>query len=99
LVDLAKRGPAAELPAPRLLGTFEPVLLGWCSREEIAGEVGPLIVSGGIFRAFALINGRAAGLWRIGGEKPPIQAFGRLGAGDRAALERDYVAVLEFLGT
>jgi Winged helix DNA-binding domain len=29
LVDLAGRAPPAELPPPRLLGAFDPVLLGW----------------------------------------------------------------------
>src|SRR5207248_1372208 len=33
LVDLARRPPAAELPPPKLLGVYEPVLLGWVSRE------------------------------------------------------------------
>lgn len=99
LVDLASRGPAAGLPVPRLLGAFDPVLLGWRSREDIVGPPGPRIVSGGIFRAFALVDGRAAGLWRIGGEQPDIEPFGRLPRGALAALERDYAAVLEFLGS
>ena len=38
LVDLKARAPAAELPPPQLLGTFEPVLLGWTSREDIFGQ-------------------------------------------------------------
>jgi hypothetical protein len=33
LVDLAGRRPAAELPPPCLLGAYDPVLLGWTSRE------------------------------------------------------------------
>ena len=37
LVDLAKRPPPAPLPAPRLLGAFDPLLLGWTSREEVVG--------------------------------------------------------------
>jgi hypothetical protein len=97
LVDLVKRAAAAELPPPRLLGAFEPALLGWRSREEIVGDAAPLIVSGGIFRAFAVVDGRAAALWRLGGEKPTIEPFGRLASADRRALERDYGAVLEFL--
>ena len=31
LIDLARRPPAAELPPPRLLGPFDPVLHGWIS--------------------------------------------------------------------
>ena len=38
LLDLAARPGPAELPRPRLLGAYEPVLLGWRSREAILGE-------------------------------------------------------------
>jgi hypothetical protein len=39
LVDLARREPPAEgLPSPRLLGPYEPVLLGWASRSDVLGE-------------------------------------------------------------
>jgi Winged helix DNA-binding domain len=98
LVALAKRREAAELPAPRLLGAFEPSLLGWRSREAIVGDAAALIVSRGVFRAFALVNGRAAALWRIGGERLAMAPFGHLTSGVRGALERDYAAVREFLG-
>src|SRR5205807_3036551 len=37
LVDLSGRPPAAPTPPPRLLGAFEPVLLGWTSREWVLG--------------------------------------------------------------
>src|SRR5450755_3593284 len=37
LVQLAGREPAAALPPPRLLGSFDPVLHGWASREPILG--------------------------------------------------------------
>jgi len=45
LVDLAGREEAPELPPPRLLGAFDPVLLGWTSREEIVGPDGAGIVT------------------------------------------------------
>ena len=35
LVDLAKLERSTELPPPRLLGAYEPLLLGWTSREEM----------------------------------------------------------------
>ena len=38
LVDLAGRASPHRLPPPRLLGQFDPVLLGWTSREEITGS-------------------------------------------------------------
>jgi hypothetical protein len=83
---------------PRLLGAFEPLLLGWRSRKESLGQAEPRIVGGGIFRAFALVDGRAVALWRVGGTGPQLQPFGRLRAAAQTALERDYAAVVEFLG-
>ena len=38
LVDLRKREEPAPLPPPRLLGAFDPLLLGWTSREPVIGE-------------------------------------------------------------
>ena len=37
LVSLAKRPAVEKPPPPRLLGAFDPVLLGWTSREDILG--------------------------------------------------------------
>jgi hypothetical protein len=65
LVDLERRGRTAELPPPRLLGAFEPLLLGWRSREFVVGDAEAALISGGIFRSFVLAGGRAAGRWRI----------------------------------
>jgi Winged helix DNA-binding domain len=65
LVDLAKRDPAQPLPAPRLLGAFDPLLLGWTSREEIIGPHKFLVTDNGIFRPFALVGGRAVAVWRV----------------------------------
>ncbi|HEX5147152.1 MAG TPA: winged helix DNA-binding domain-containing protein, partial [Conexibacter sp.] len=68
LLDLAERpaGPAARLPPPRLLGAFDPLLLGWASRDDVLGERGTgIVTTNGIFRPFALVRGRAAGLWRL----------------------------------
>ena len=33
-VDLTGRRPVAELPPPKLLGPFDPLLLGWVSRDD-----------------------------------------------------------------
>ena len=52
LVDLANRRPPAELPPPRLLGPFDPVLLGWTSREFVLGEHQARVTVEGLFRPF-----------------------------------------------
>lgn len=102
LLDLARRpaGPAARLPPPRLLGAFDPLLLGWTSREDILGEHADsgIVTSNGIFRPFALVRGRAAGLWRLAAGGVALEPFGRLASSDAAALRRDAADVERFLG-
>ncbi len=98
LVDLRRRAPAAPLPAPRLLGSFEPMLLGWRSRELLLGEAESLVVSGGIFRPFALVRGRAVATWRVSGQQVELAPSGPLADADRKALEADAGDVMRFLG-
>jgi hypothetical protein len=97
LVDLAGRPPPAELPPPRLLGAFDPVLLGWASREPVVGEHQAAITANGIFRPFALVEGRAAGTWTMPGGRVALKPFGRLRRADAAALEEDAADVVRFL--
>jgi hypothetical protein len=98
LVDLAKREPPAELPPPRLLGAFEPLLLGWSSREPLLGDNAGAVIAGGLFRPFALVRGRAAATWTIRDAKIRLERFARLSGPDAAALEEDAADVLRFLG-
>jgi hypothetical protein len=99
LVDLKGR-PAAEAtpPPPRLLGPFDPFLLGWKSRDAILGEHDRVVVSGGIFRPIALVGGRAVGTWRLNAGKVGLEPFGELSRTDRAALDAEADAVMCFLG-
>jgi Winged helix DNA-binding domain len=99
LVDLAGRPRAARLPPPRLLGAFEPLLMGWSSRADVLGDHETAIVSGGIFRGFALAGGRAVARWRFAGRDIVIEPFGVLSAADAAALETDAVALRRYLGS
>ena len=98
LIDLRRRSRAAPLPPPRLLGAYEPVLLGWCSRADLLAGVEARVVTGGIFRGFALVDGRAAALWRIAGDEVAIEPLVELGTAAADALAGDGRAVLEFLG-
>jgi len=97
LVDLKRRPRAAPLPEPRLLGSFEPLLLGWKSRQLLLRNSEPLLVSGGVFRPFALVRGRAVATWTISHQKVELRPFGRLARADRAALETDASDVTRFL--
>jgi hypothetical protein len=98
LVDLKRRSRAARLPPPRLLGAYEPVLLGWCSRTDLLADVEARVVTGGIFRGFALVDGRAAALWRIVDRTVTIEPLVEIAADDTDALASDGRAVLHFLG-
>jgi winged helix DNA-binding protein len=99
LVDLAKRPPAEPLPPPRLLGAFDPLLLGWTSREEVVGPHQMLVTTNGVFRPFALVDGRAVATWRFANGKVTIEHLGKVSKKAAAALEADAQAVKEFLTT
>ena len=98
LVDLKARTPAAELPPPKLLGTFEPVLLGWISREDIFGDDRSFVTDGRLFDPFALVEGRAVARWRLREGRVELEPFGRLAKADRAALDAEAADVERFLG-
>jgi Winged helix DNA-binding domain len=98
LVDLAKRVRAEPLPPPRLLGAFDPLLLGWTSREEIVGPHKMLVTINGIFRPFALVDGRAVATWKLAGGKLTIEHLGKLTKKAASALEADAAEVEDFLG-
>ncbi|HEY4996385.1 MAG TPA: winged helix DNA-binding domain-containing protein [Solirubrobacteraceae bacterium] len=98
LLELRRGRAKAELAAPRLLGAFDPVLLGWRSREELLAGHLELVTVNGLFRPFALVDGRAAGTWALAAGKIELRPFTRFTRAVRAALEADGAAVLSFLG-
>ena len=98
LVDLARRPAPGPLPAPRLLGAFDPLLLGWVSREPVLGPHQHVVTVNGLFRPFALVGGRAVATWRLSGADVTLEPFGRLTKANRAALEEDATDVARFLG-
>jgi hypothetical protein len=98
LIDLKGRPPAEAIPPPRLLGPFDPLLLGWKSRDAILGEHDHLVVGGGIFRPIALVRGRAVGTWRLNAGKVAFEPFGQLSRTDEVAVQAEAEAVMHFLG-
>ena len=96
LVDLRERPPAAEVPPPRLLGAYEPLLLGWTSREDVLGANQQQVTVGGLFRPFALVRGRAAASWSMPRGQVEIEPFGRLGKAEAAALDKEAQDVRRF---
>jgi len=97
LVELAKSPSPAPLPEPRLLGAFEPLLLGWASRDEVVGPHKVLVTTNGIFRPFALVDGRAVATWGLAGGEVTVKPLGKLTKKVAAALETDAKAVIRFL--
>jgi hypothetical protein len=80
------------------LGAFEPLLLGWSSREPVLGEHASRVVLGGVFRGFALAGGRAVAIWRLRDEQVELEPFTALDPSVAAALADDAHGVRRFLG-
>jgi hypothetical protein len=99
LVELAKQPAPASLPRPRLLGAYDPLLLGWTSREEVVGPHKMLVTNNGLFRPFALVKGRAVATWKLAGGTVTVEHLGKVSKKDAAALETDAQRVLEFIGS
>jgi hypothetical protein len=95
------------VPPLRLLGAFDPLLLGWASREMFLAPGAPVITTNGLFRPFVLVGGRGAAVWGItrgkvmldpAGPGGPRGLLGRLSAPERAALAAETADVERFLG-
>lgn len=97
LVELRKRPPVAPLPEPRLLGAFDPLLLGWTSREDVIGEHTHLVTMNGTFKPVLMVKGRAVGTWRFPRGRVQLEPLERLTKKAKKALEADAVDVERFL--
>ena len=97
LLALAGQPPAAVLPPPRLLGAFDPLLLGWRSREAILGPHRSIVTVNGLFRPFALVRGRAAATWSMPRGEVVLEPFTRLARRDATALATDAEDVVRYL--
>ncbi|HEU4736780.1 MAG TPA: winged helix DNA-binding domain-containing protein [Solirubrobacterales bacterium] len=99
LVHLAARPPLAEVPGPRLFGAFDPLLLGWTSREAVLGPHTQLVTINGIFKPFAMVKGRAVATWRLARGKVTIEPLGRITKTANAALAADAADVERFMAS
>ncbi|MDQ4049677.1 MAG: winged helix DNA-binding domain-containing protein [Actinomycetota bacterium] len=97
LLALAGRAREGEIPPPRLLGSFEPVLLGWASREPLLGDGKAVVTVNGLFRPFALVDGRAAATWTLHDGKVALEPFGRLARAHARVLDDEAADVVRFL--
>ncbi len=88
---------ALQPPPPRLLGAFDPVLLGWSSRLEITAPHTELITTNGLFRPFAMVRGKAVARWRLVKGRVSIEPLARIGKADRAVLNAEAADVERFM--
>jgi hypothetical protein len=93
-----RRDPAPALPPPLLLGAFDPLLLGWASRDPIVGPHKRIVTVNGLFRPFALVDGRAVATWTINARQVVLTPFAVLDPKTQAALNTDATDVTRFLG-
>jgi hypothetical protein len=99
LAALASAAAPAPLPPPRLLGSFDPVLHGWVSREDIVGRHRGIVTTNGVFRPFAMVDGRAVATWTLTAGRVTITALQRVSAMTMSALTADADRVVGFLGS
>ena len=93
--------PDPETPAPaRLLPEFDTVLVAHADRRRVIPEARQAYVGANLGRPFVLLDGFVSGWWRIersrDGLRLVVQPFERLGASERAAVEAEGAALLDF---
>jgi hypothetical protein len=94
-----RRAARPHLPPPRLHGPYDPLLLGWASREDVVGPHRRLVTVNGLFRPFALVGGRAVATWRLERGTVRLEPLEPIADTDRAALDADGADVERFLAT
>ena len=95
-------------PPPRLLGHFDPLLMGYSDRELILDPANAKRVQagGGFVQPTVLVGGRVAGTWRLDRRasrsataRVVVEPFAELTAATREALAAEATDVGRYLGT
>ena len=89
--------PRGRRPEPRLLGPFDPLLLGWATRTPFVGHHGSVVTTNGVFRPVALVGGRVVGTWALPRGVVKIAPLETIAAEDVARLLVDAADVLRYL--
>jgi hypothetical protein len=93
--------PDPDTPAPaRYMAAFDNVLVAYADRRRVIGDARQTLVAANLGKPFVLLDGLVAGWWRIerspAGLRLAVESFDALTARDRAALEAEGAALLEF---
>ena len=98
LVDVAGRETVSGKAPPRLLGSYDPVLLGWVSREDVVGDHHHVVTSNGLFRPVGFGDGRVVATWGLADGVLTVQALEPIRPAVLKVLRADARDVLRFLG-
>jgi len=93
----APRRRTAPVPAVKLLGPFDELLMGWASRDLVLGGRDDVVTRNGVFSPVLLVDGRTAGTWRLVRGRVELQPFGSLPSGLKGALDAEVADVERFL--
>lgn len=87
-----------ELPTPRLLGGFDPILHGWVSRKEYVPKEDGVVTSNGIFRPTALVDGQVVATWTMPKGHVTLKPITKISVKAMAALEVEAEDIARYLG-
>jgi hypothetical protein len=95
-----RSSPLGEEPRPCLLDQWDPLLVGWRSREPLLRHRPERDSPLAQYRPYAYLEGRAVATWRLSGGAVELGApYRRLTRAQSAALTEDAADVARFLGS
>ena len=97
LVQLVGQSMATDLPAPRLLGGFDPILHGWASRREFVPNDHGVVTSNGVFRPTALVDGQVVATWTMPKGQVTLKPIVTITTTAMTALEEEAADVARYL--
>ena len=82
---------------PRLLGPYDPLLLGWRQRSAVLGRHRRLVTVNGLFRPCVLVDGHAVGTWSMPDGEVRLEVLDPVDAAADQALAREAADVRRFM--
>lgn len=98
LLDLIARRRATATVRPRLLGAFDPVLVGWHDRSTLLGPHTAKVALGGMLGPVALAEGRAVGRWGLHARALVLTPFEPIAPEALERFRREAQDITRFLG-